>query len=283
MPAPLLFVVSGVTLYVGAALAVGLFDELPPATVAWLRLAVAAVVLVLWGRPWRDRALWSRRALLVTVAFGLVLGLMNASFYVAIDHLPLGTAVALEFTGPVAVAAITGKGWRDRVAIAVAAAGVVLLAGVTLEGTPDAVVGLVAVGAAAACWAGYILLGRRVATAASSGVAGLSIAMAAGALLLGPFLAGAAGRVLTDARLAALVLGVAVFSSVIPYAIDQVVLRRLRPATFAVLLALLPATATLVGAVTLRQVPHGWEVVGLLLVSGAIALTARADEEPPPA
>lgn len=283
MPAPLLFVVSGITLYVGAALAVGLFDDLPPATVAWLRLAVAALVLLLWGRPWRDRALWTRRALLVTVAFGLVLGVMNASFYVAIDHLPLGTAVALEFTGPVAVAAITGKGWRDRVAIAVAAAGVVLLAGVTLEGTPDAVVGLVAVGVAAACWAGYILLGRRVATAASGGVAGLSIAMAASALLLAPFLAGAAGPVLTDGRLAALVLGVAVFSSVIPYAIDQVVLRRLRPATFAVLLALLPATATLVGAVTLRQVPHGWEIVGLLLVSGAIALTARADEEPPPA
>ncbi|MGY4644657.1 EamA family transporter [Cellulomonas sp. URHB0016] len=283
MPAPLLFVVSGLTLYLGAALAVGLFDELPPATVAWLRIAVAAVVLLLWGRPWRTRVLWNRRALLVAVAFGLVLGVMNAAFYVAIDHLPLGTAVALEFTGPVAVAAVTGRGWRDRAAIAVAALGVVLLAGVTLEATPDAVVGLVAIGVAAACWAGYIVLGRRVARAASGGLAGLSVAMAAGALLLGPFLAEAAGPVLTDGRLAALVLGVAVFSSVIPYAIDQVVLRRLRPATFAVLLALLPATAAVVGAVALQQVPHGWEVVGLLLVSGAIALTARADEEPPPA
>jgi inner membrane transporter RhtA len=283
VPAPLLFVLSGLTLYVGAALAVGLFDELPAATVAWLRIAVAAVVLVVWGRPWRSRALWTRRALLVTVAFGLVLGLMNVAFYVAIDHLPLGTAVALEFTGPVAVAAVTGHGWRDRAAIAVAAVGVVLLAGVTLEATPDAVVGLVAIGVAAACWAAYIVLGRRVATAASGGLTGLSVAMAAGALLLGPFLAGAAGPVLTDARLAALVLGVAVFSSVIPYAIDQVVLRRLRPATFAVLLSLLPATAAVVGAVALQQVPHGWEVVGLLLVSGAIALTARADEEPPPA
>jgi inner membrane transporter RhtA len=283
VPAPLLFILSGLTLYVGAALAVGLFDELPAATVAWLRIAVAAVVLVLWQRPWRSRALWTRRTLLVAVAFGLVLGVMNASFYVAIDHLPLGTAVALEFTGPVAVAAVTGKGWRDRAAIAVAAVGVVLLAGVTLEGTPDAGVGLVAIGVAAASWAGYILLGRRVATAASGGLTGLSVAMAAGALLLAPFLAEAAGPVLTDARLALLVLGVAVFSSVIPYAIDQVVLRRLRPATFAVLLALLPATAAVVGAVTLQQVPHGWEIVGLLLVSGAIALTARADEEPPPA
>ncbi|GIG23228.1 permease [Cellulomonas chitinilytica] len=283
MPAPLLFILSGLTLYVGAALAVGLFDELPAATVAWLRIAVAAVLLVVWRRPWRSRGLWTRRALLVTVAFGLVLGVMNVAFYVAIDHLPLGTAVALEFTGPVAVAAVTGRGWRERAAIAVAAAGVVLLAGVTLEATPDAVVGLAAVGVAAAAWAGYILLGRRVATAQSGGLTGLSVAMAAGAVVLGPFLAGAAGPVLTDPRLAALVLGVALFSSVIPYAIDQVVLRRLRPATFAVLLALLPATAAVVGAVALQQVPHGWEVVGLLLVSGAIALTARADEEPPPA
>ena len=129
MPAPLLFVLSGLTQYLGAAIAVGLFDVLPPAVVAWLRLAVAAVVLVLWRRPWRSRGLWTRRAVLVTVVFGVVLGLMNVAFYVAIDHLPLGTAVALEFVGPVAVAAVTGPGWRDRVAIGVAALGVVLLAG----------------------------------------------------------------------------------------------------------------------------------------------------------
>ncbi|MFC4613205.1 DMT family transporter [Cellulomonas algicola] len=291
MPAPLLFVLSGLTQYLGAAIAVGLFDVLPPAVVAWLRLAVAAVVLVLWRRPWRSRGLWTRRAVLTTVLFGVVLGLMNVAFYVAIDHLPLGTAVALEFVGPVAVAAVTGHGWRDRVAIGVAALGVVLLAGVTLgsRAVPDgdAVVGLVAIGVSAACWAGYIVLGRRVATAESGGVTGLSVAMTAGALVLAPFFVRDAAPVVVDPRLALLVVGVAVLSSVVPYALEQVVLRRVRPATFAVLLALLPATAAVVGAVVLQQVPHPAELVGLVLVSGAIALTATdrtaADDAPPPA
>ncbi|ROS26049.1 DMT family transporter [Cellulomonas sp. PhB150] len=285
MPAPLLFVLSGLAQYAGAALAVGLFATLAAPTVAWLRILVAAVVLVVWRRPWRTR--WTRRDLGTVLLFGVVLAAMNVSFYVAIDHLPLGTAVAIEFAGPVAVAALTGHGWRDRVAIGVAAVGVVLLAGVSLDGGADARTGLVAALLAAALWAGYILLGRRVATAASGGVTGLAVAMTAGALAFAPFLAAGAAPVLDDPALLVAVVGVGVLSSVIPYAIEQVVLRRMRPATFAVLLALLPATAAVVGAVALHQVPHGLEVVGLLLVSGAIALTARAsdapDEAPPPA
>lgn len=287
VPAPLLFVISGLTQYVGAAVAVDLFARVAPAGVAWLRVAVAALVLVAWRRPWRARATWTWPSVRTAALFGVVLAGMNVAFYVAIDTLPLGTAVALEFAGPVAVAAVTGRGWRDRTAIVVAAAGVVLLAGVSLTAGHEAVRGLVAIGVAALCWAFYIVLGRRVATAATGGLTGLSVAMAAGALVLAPFLAHTAGPVLHDARLALLVVVVAVCSSVVPYGIEQVVLRRVRPATFAVLLALLPATAAVVGAVMLRQVPHGLEVVGLLLVSGAIALTARAsdaaEEAPPPA
>lgn len=280
MPAPLLFVLSGLTQYLGAALAVGIFGTVAAGTVAWLRIAVAAVVLLVWRRPWRSRALWTRTELRTAVVFGVVLGVMNVAFYIAIDHLPLGTAVSIEFLGPVAVAAVTGRGWRDRVGIAIAAVGVVLLAGVSLDAGPDAVIGLVAILVAAACWAAYILLGRRVARAASGGITGLSVAMAAGAVVLAPFLAGGAGPVLHDARLAALVVAIAVCSSVIPYALEQVVLRRVRAATFAVLLAMLPATAAVVGAVVLGQVPHGLEVVGLLLVSGAIVLTGLDREEP---
>ncbi|RHA43726.1 EamA family transporter [Cellulomonas rhizosphaerae] len=285
MPAPLLFVLSGLTQYAGAALAVGLFATVAAPTVAWLRILVAAVVLVAWRRPWRTR--WTRRDLGTVLLFGVVLAAMNVTFYVAIDHLPLGTAVAIEFAGPVAVAALTGRGWRERVAIGVAALGVVLLAGVSLDAGPDARTGLVAALLAAAFWAAYILLGRRVATGASGGVTGLAVAMTVGALVFAPFLAAGAAPVLDDPALAAAVVGVGVLSSVIPYAIEQVVLRRVRAATFAVLLALLPATAAVVGAVALHQVPHGLEVMGLLLVSGAIALTARAvddpDEAPPPA
>ena len=287
MPAPALFVVSALAQYVGAAIAVGLFAHLPAATVGWLRVLVAALVLVGWTRPWRSRALWTRSALRTAALFGVVLAVMNAAFYVAIDSLPLGTAVALEFAGPVTVAAVTGRGWRDRGAMVVAAAGVVLLAGVSVHVGDDATRGLVAIGVAAACWALYIVLGRRVATAATGGLTGLGVAMAAGALVLAPFLAVGSGPAWTDARLAGAVVLVALLSSVVPYGIEQVVLRRVHPATFSVLLALLPATATVVGAVGLQQVPHGLELVGLVLVSGAIALTARtgaaAQEAPPPA
>ncbi|QCB92418.1 EamA family transporter [Cellulomonas shaoxiangyii] len=281
MPAPLLFVVSGLTQYVGAAIAVGLFAVLPAGVVAWLRIAVSALVLLAWRRPWRDRGLWEPRRLGLTAAFGVVLAVMNVAFYVAIEHLPLGTAVALEFLGPVAVAAVTGVGWRDRAAIAVAAVGVVLLAGVSLDAGPGAVTGLVAIGVSAVCWAAYIVLGRRVARSGAPGAGGLAVAMTAGALVLAPFLAGGAGPALRDPGLAALVVAIAVCSSVVPYALEQVVLRRVSAATFAVLLALLPATAAVVGAAVLRQWPHGLELVGLVLVSGAIALTARSGAEEP--
>ncbi|MFE7408434.1 DMT family transporter [Isoptericola sp. NPDC057559] len=275
MPAPLLFVVSGLTLYAGAAVAVGLFDRLAAPAVGWWRILLAAVVLVAWRRPWRRR--WSRRDLVAAALFGVVLAAMNVVFYVAVAHLPLGVAVAIEFLGPVAVAAVTGRGWQERAAIAVAAAGVVLLAGVTLaSGIPreDAVVGLAAVLAAAACWAGYIVLGKRVA-GAGAGIDGLAVGMVAGALVFAPFFGSTAATVVPDVPLLLFLLVVAICSSVVPYVLDQVVLRRVGTATFSVMLALLPATAVLVGAVVLRQVPTWPELAGLALVSGAIALTAR--------
>lgn len=278
MPAPLLFVLSGLTQYVGAAVAVRLFGTLPPTTIAWLRIAIAAVILLLWARPWR--APLRGRRLATAAAFGVVLAAMNVSFYIAIAHLPLGTAVAIEFLGPVAVAAVTGRGWRDRAAIGIALVGVVLLAGVTLGMGSGARIGLVAILAAATFWAGYILLGRRVA-GQNAGLSGLAVGMATGGLVFAPFFAGSAGPVLTDWRLALAVVAVAVCSSVVPYGIEQVVLRRVTAATFAVLLALLPVCSVIVGAVVLHQVPDAAEVVGILLVCGAIALTGRPDEAVP--
>ncbi|WP_435738964.1 EamA family transporter [Cellulosimicrobium sp. PMB13] len=281
MPVPALFVVSGLTQYLGAAIAVGLFAVAGAVEVGWLRIAASAVLLLVWRRPWRSR--WSRHDVAWVAVFGVALATMNLAFYVAIDHLPLGTAVAIEFCGPVAVAAVTGRGWRERGAIGVAALGVVLLAGVTVEsGLPreDVVVGLAAIGVAAACWAAYIVLGRRVAVA-GSGVTSLSVAMTLGALVFAPFLAPAAVPVLGDWRYALAVVGIALFSSVVPYALEQVILRRVSAATFSVLLALLPATAAVIGAVVLRQVPTPPELVGLVLVSGAIAMTARRTPEAP--
>lgn len=279
MPAPAVFLTSGLTQYVGAALAVGLFAVLPAASVAWWRIAVSALVLLAWRRPWRQA--WTRADLLGAAAFGVVLATMNVSFYIAIEHLPLGTAVAIEFLGPVAVAGITGRGWRDRVGIALAAAGVVLLAGVQLEQafTRDTVIGLVAIAGSAVSWAGYILLGRRVAVR-RDGISSLAVGMAAGAVVWAPLAVGAIAPVVTDPARAAAVVGVAVLSSVIPYVLEQLVLRRVTAARFAILLAMLPVTAALIGAVFLGQIPTVLELAGMALVCVAIVLSGQRPAGP---
>jgi len=279
VPAPVLFLGSGFTQYCGAALAIGLFAVIPAASVAWWRLAVSAVVLLAWRRPWRQP--WTRRELGAAALFGVVLATMNVVFYVAIAYLPLGTAVAIEFLGPVVVAGVTGRGWRDRLGIGLAAVGVVLLAGVQLEGgfTRDVVIGLVAILGSAAAWAGYILLGRRIA-AARDGISALAVGMTAGAVVYSPLAIGAVAPVVTDAGRVAAVVGIAVLSSVIPYAIEQVVLRRVSAARFAILLALLPVTALIVGAVFLAQLPSPLEVAGMVLVCAAIVLSGQRSVGP---
>lgn len=283
--APLVFVLSGTSQYVGAGVAVKLFDRVPAASVAWTRIAIAALVLILLLRPWRRR--WTSRTWWRAIAFGVVLAAMNITFYLALQYLPLGTAVAVEFIGPVAVGALTGRGWRDRVAIALAAVGVVMIVGVTLEGGDDAAIGLLWILLAATGWAGYILLGRKVATplpGEPSGLESLSVSMAAGALVFAPLglpgMLGGDGAPIADPGLMAALALVAVFSSVLPYGIDQLVLRHAPTARFSVLLSVFPATALLVGAVMLSEVPTAVEVMGLVAVSAAIALTTPRRPQP---
>ena len=272
IPAPLLFVVGGLSMYVGAALAVGLFDRLAPSAVAVLRLIGAAAVLLAWRRP--TRAAWRGARLLRALAFGLATGLMNLAFYEAIARLPLGTAVAIEFCGPVAVAAVASRRPRDVAAVVLAAAGVLLIADVRWSAAP---LGLAWALAAAAMWAAYIVLGARVATV-GNGIDDMAVGFAGAAVLLSPVLLlgnpGGPAALVTPAVLG-LGLGVGVLSSVVPYVLDQVVLRRVGQARFAVLLALLPATATVVGLVALGQVPGPAEAVGIAAVVGAVALRSR--------
>lgn len=299
MPPQLLFVIGALTQYVGAGLAVLLFARVPVIGVAWLRVLAAAVVMVLWARPWRldgdrldgdrlggdrlggDRlgggagARWTAARIRLVAGFGLALAGMNACFYLAIDHLPLGTAVALEFAGPIAVTALGSRGRRDALALATAACGVLLLADVHVSGSP---LGVALALAAGACWAGYIVLGHRVAAdPALGGRQGLAAAMVIGALALAPF--GAPGSL--DAFLSPLLLvacvAVGLMSSVIPYALDQIAMARLPRARFALLLALLPATATVAGLVVLGQVPGVAETVGIALVVAATALGSHAE------
>ena len=278
VPAPVLFLVGGVSMYVGAALAVALFDRLAPSAVAVLRVIGAAAVLLAWRRP--PAAAWRGTRVARSTAFGLATALMNLAFYEAIARVPLGTAVAIEFCGPVAVAAVASRRPRDVAAVALAAAGVLLIADVRWSASPS---GLLWAIAAAAMWAAYIVLGARVATA-GNGVDDMAVGFTASAVLLSPVLLLAVidhPATLVEPAVLVLGLGVGVLSSVVPYALDQVVLRRVGRARFAVLLALLPVTATVVGLVALGQVPGRAEALGIAAVVGAVALRSR-DGDPPP-
>ena len=272
-PAPVLFVIGAVSMYVGAALAVGLFTVLAPAAVAVLRMLGAAAVLLAWRRP--PAAAWRGARLLRAAAFGLATAGMNIAFYEAISRLPLGTAVAVEFCGPVAVAAVASRRPRDIAAVVLAAVGVALIADVRWSGSPSGVLWALA---AAALWAAYIVLGKRVA-GAGNGLDDMAVGFAVAAVVLSPLLllpgGGTGLAALVDPVVLLLAVGVGVLSSVVPYVLDQIVLRRVGQARFAVLLALLPATATIVGLIALRQVPSPLEAVGIAAVVGAVALRSR--------
>lgn len=271
-PAPAVFVLGALSMYLGAALAVGLFGRLPPASVAVLRVLGAAAVLLAWRRP--GAPAWRGLRVLRATAFGLATAGMNIAFYEAIARLPLGTAVAVEFCGPVAVAAVSSRRPRDVAAVVLAAGGVALIADVRWSGSPSGV--LWALGAAT-LWAAYILLGKRVA-GTGNGLDDLAVGFAVAGLVLAPVLllgGAAAVRALADPVVLLFGAGVGVLSSAVPYAIDQVVLRRLGQARFAVLLALLPATAAVVGFFALAQVPGVLEGAGIVAVIGAVALRSR--------
>ena len=264
---------GAVSQYAGSALAVLLFDRVPAAGVAWLRVVSAAVALVAWRRPWRSA--WTPRRLGLVAAFGCALALMNLCFYLAIDRLPLGTAVAIEFAGPITVAALGSRTRRDVAALALAVAGVLLLADVHIAGEPAGVALALAAGA---LWAGYIVLGHRVAAEpAIRPQDGLAAAMAIGAIVLAPALVSSAAPAFSDAALLAACVGVGLASSVVPYALEQLAMRRLPRARFALLLSLLPATAAVVGAIILGQIPSVAEVIGIALVVAASSLRSHAN------
>lgn len=269
---PTFFILGAISQYIGAAVGVFLFETTDPAAVAWLRAASAALVLIAWRRPWRPA--WTRRGIAVAGGFGLVTVGMNVAFFEAIARIPLGTAVAIEFLGPVAVAAFGSRRPRDLLAVLLVTSGVALLAGV--QAGADAL-GIVFALIAAGLWAGYILLGKRVADA-GAGLDSLAVGMAvAAAVLAVPLLTGQLlddAGVFAESRTWLLGLGVGVLSTAVPYALDQFVLTRISRARFALLLALLPATAAGVGAVVLQQVPSPAEITGIALVMAAVTMSA---------
>jgi inner membrane transporter RhtA len=271
LPAEGLFIAGAIAQYVGASLAVLLFAVVPAGGVAWLRVLAAAGALAVWRRPWQTR--WSARVLGLAAAFGIALAAMNLTFYLAIDRLPLGSAVAIEFAGPIAVATLGSRTRRDVCALGLAIGGVLLLADVRFSGAP---LGVALALAAGACWALYIVLGHRLAMESELRPRdGLAAGMGIGAVAFAPFLVSSAAPAFAAPwRLAACLL-VGLLSSVVPYALDQLAMTRLPRARFALLLSILPATAAIVGAVILGQLPGVAELAGIGLVVAASALRSH--------
>jgi inner membrane transporter RhtA len=264
------FVVSAVFHYLGPAFAVLLFAHVAPLGVAWLRIATAAVIFALWRRPWRYFLTLPRAEQGIIVALGLVLAAMNLCFYEAIARLPLGTVGAIEFLGPIGLAAVGLRTPRNIAALIAPAIGVYILTDVRIAGTP---LGFLFAFVNCALFVLYIVLGHRIASGGSAaGIDRLGAAMLIAAVFALPFGISDALPALTDPVLLGAAIGVGVSSSVIPYICDQLAMARLPRATFALLLSLLPATASLIGLLVLHQVPSAIEVAGIALVIAGVAL-----------
>ena len=280
MPPSAYFVGSAIFHYLGPSFAVLLFARVQPLGVAWLRIVSAALIFALWRRPWR--AMRSR----LVVAWGVVLAVMNCCFYLAIDRLPLGTVAAIEFLPVIVLAALGARSVRNALALALAVPGVYLLTDVQLAGEP---LGVALAFANALLFALYIVLAHRVAQHSGlGGIDGLAAAMLIAALVATPLSGWAAVPALDDPVAIAAGIGVGITSSVIPYVCDQLAMRKLARATYALMVSLLPATATVIGIVVLAQIPTWIEVLGVALVVAGVAVhrepaDATTAPEPDPA
>jgi inner membrane transporter RhtA len=276
---PIALVLFGVTsIQFGAALAATMFDDLGAAGTSALRLGFAALILMVALRP-RVRGRPARDLRLVAL-FGLTLGAMNLFFYEALDRIPLGVAVTIEFAGPLGVAVFTSRRRLDLVWAGLAAVGIVLLSNPFGAGIDT--VGLVLILAAAACWAAYILIAQR-ATAVYDGSEGLALAMVVAALV--PIVPGVAeaGATLLQPQWLALGACVALASSVIPYSLETEALRRLPARVFGVLMSLEPAVAALAGFVVLGQALGARDLVAMALVVAASIGSSRTATASPEA
>ncbi len=273
-PPELFFILSAVAQYTGAIIAVHLFDEVSPATVAWLRVLSASLILLAFSYRQSHRR-WSRRELYWVAAFGASTALMNLFFYLAIDRLPLGKGVTIEFIGPITVAALRTRSVRNTVALLFAAVGVVVLGGVELGNEP---LGLVFILAASVMWAGYIVMGSRVALA-DRGVSGLALGLLFGGIVITPFAAGDAGAAFSSGKILIGCILVGLLSNAIGYGIDQSTLRRIPIRRFSVMLALLPVCAAIFGFIFLDQSPSLLDLLGMALVLTGVAVQERDETD----
>lgn len=293
LPPVSFFVVSAIFHYLGPALAVLLFAHISAPGVLWLRIVGAAVVFAAWRRPWRMARRLDRRQRVTLLALGGVLAGMNAVFYLAVARLPLATVGAIEFLGTVALAALGARTRRNAAALALCVGGVAVLTAIRVAASP---LGFVFAFANCAGFMLYVMLGHRVANttvtgtgdgetagdAVFTGIDQLGAAMLIAAVAVTPAGFAAALPAFTHPAWLAWGAGVGVCSSVIPYVTDQLAMARLPRATFALMLALLPAFAVLIGAVVLGQIPTVRDLAGIALVIAGVAIH-RADAGHPDA
>ncbi|WP_321969176.1 EamA family transporter [Paraburkholderia tropica] len=275
VPPQVFFVASAIFHYLGPAGAVLLFAHIAPAGVAWLRIVSAAVVLAAWRRPWRIGRRISGHEYRLVLALGVVLGTMNIVFYFALARLPLGTVAAIEFLGPVGLAAWGTRTLRNGAALALVVAGVALLARVRIV---NDLAGYGFAFANCALFVLYVVLGHKLASSRkASGIDLLALAMMVAAAVALP--AGFAEAVPAFGSLPLLgaAVAVGVCSSVVPYVCDQLAMARLPRASFALMLSLLPALAVIIGIVVLHQFPAPSEAAGIAIVIAGVALHRTRD------
>jgi inner membrane transporter RhtA len=274
LPPQSLFLVSAVFHYLGPSLAVLLFARVDVLGVAWLRIVSAAALFALWRRPWRAVARLDRGGRWTLLWLGVLLAAMNSLFYLAVDRLPLSTVGAIEFLGTVLLAALGARGRRNAAALALTVCGVAAITDVRLVAAP---LGFAFAFANCALFMGYVVLGHRIAGAGpdgevTGGIDRLGAAMLVAAVVAAPVGLGGALPAFAHPVLLLAGAGVGVCSSVVPYVTDQLAMARLPRASFALMLALLPMFATLIGAIVLRQLPTAQDLLGIALVIAGVAL-----------
>ncbi len=256
--------------YLGPSFAVLLFPAVGVLGVAWMRIATAAAIFAPWTRPWRTLKEADARTRFLLIGLGVCLAVMNTAFYLALARLPMSLVAAMEFVGTIGVALYGLRTGRNFAALALAVIGVLMLIDVTWSSDP---VGLFWALLNGALFVGYIVLGHRISEhGASGGVERLGAAMAIVCLFVTPIGLVQAARAFGSAELILAGIGVGICSSVIPYVSDQLAMSRLPRASFALMLALLPATATIIGIIVLAQIPGVKDVIGVLLVMLGVAV-----------
>jgi len=270
VPPPAWFAVSAVFHYLGPAFAVLLFPAVGVLGVAWLRIASAAALFAPWTRPWETLRRAPLRSRLLLLALGLCLAVMNCAFYLALERLPMSLVAAMEFVGTVAVALWGLRNGRNLAALALTVLGVGLLIELSWSGDP---IGLFWSALNALLFVGYLVLGHAIARGgAGDGVERLGAAMAIAFLFVLPVGLSQALAAFGAPLLLLAGIGVGICSSVVPYVCDQLAMSRLPRASFALLLALLPATATVIAALVLAQVPGPRDLFGIALVMAGVAI-----------